>query len=157
MSTELAWAAGFYDGEGSMGFYDSNGKGRWKRIVLSVTQVDRSPLDRFKLAVGGLGVVDGPFKRKNPNANLLHRYNAYSLQDIHVIISAMWPYLCKPKQLQADKAISAYLEYSDELYTAKQFCNRGHSNWTYYGDRRECKDCRFAIRQRYYLSKLRAA
>lgn len=62
--TEVSWAAGFFDGEGTV----------WSRIVpyravrLAVGQ-SATPelLERFRLAVGGVGNVRGPYQPKSPN------------------------------------------------------------------------------------------
>jgi hypothetical protein len=44
---ELAWAAGFFDGEGCVTFRRT---GIWTSICMSVSQADRGPLDRFRTA-----------------------------------------------------------------------------------------------------------
>ena len=60
----LAWAAGFWAGEGCCWSGSSNSKGyRYKQrsIVGRISQVDKRPLVRFKRAVS-LGSIRGPYR-----------------------------------------------------------------------------------------------
>ena len=59
---ELAWAAGFFDGEGCFSYTE---KARYG--VATITQADIRPLDRFKTAVR-VGNVYGPYDKKYPVA-----------------------------------------------------------------------------------------
>ena len=68
---ELAWAAGFYDGEGSTKrvYYHYKTKNGIKRIPnkhisMTVSQCELFPLKRFMKAVGNLGRINGPYKYK---------------------------------------------------------------------------------------------
>jgi hypothetical protein len=58
---ESAWAAGFFEGEGSCS-NRTNTAGRRITPVLSITQVVREPLDRFQRVLGGRGRVNGPYR-----------------------------------------------------------------------------------------------
>lgn len=69
LRTELAWAAGFFDGEGSTkkkyyGYKTKKGfvKKPTKDICMTIAQCDRRPLLRFKKAVGNLGCINGPYQ-----------------------------------------------------------------------------------------------
>ncbi|MGH9427147.1 MAG: hypothetical protein ACRD2L_12695, partial [Terriglobia bacterium] len=66
MDHELAWAAGFWDGEGSCGCYQKN-DGRTRKasnfyLRAAISQKDREVLDRFRAAVE-LGKVYGPYSK----------------------------------------------------------------------------------------------
>lgn len=55
---ELGWAAGFWEGEGSCNFYETQRKRgekiyRSKRLYVTVTQIDKTPLVRLKRLFGG--------------------------------------------------------------------------------------------------------
>jgi len=52
-ATDLAWAAGFFDGEGCIGIYKRHHAPESYAISLSVAQVDPRPLRRFAEIVGG--------------------------------------------------------------------------------------------------------
>src|SRR5258708_1520938 len=49
---QLAWAAGFYDGEGCVGCYRTGGRAKPSSLNMSVTQKGSEPLERFQRAVG---------------------------------------------------------------------------------------------------------
>jgi hypothetical protein len=59
VDTERAWAAGFFDGEGST-CCKENGRA----ISMSIQQLDRAVLDRFAAAVDGQAKVYGPYVRR---------------------------------------------------------------------------------------------
>jgi hypothetical protein len=89
---ELAWAAGFFDGEGSVYFTG-------KYITLAITQADRRPLDRFRAALD-LGTVRGPYRlEKSP-------YFVYTagVYEIQPVIEKLWPLLSEPKREQITNA-----------------------------------------------------
>ncbi len=98
MSTELAWAAGFFDGEGSARM-DRRGKTPSARV--SIGHVDRRPLDRF-LCIVSAGSVTGPYHhntKKNPNWSAYHSYQVYG-KSAHNVMAMLWPFLSEPKREQ---------------------------------------------------------
>lgn len=62
--TELAWAAGFFDGEGWSSKCSVSQRSGWRGHYprLGLTQKDPRPLERFHRAIGGLGSIHGPRK-----------------------------------------------------------------------------------------------
>jgi hypothetical protein len=58
MSTEAAWAAGLFEGEG---YVSSSGA-----LRCTINMTDPEPLLRFHEAVG-VGTVRGPYAQRNPN------------------------------------------------------------------------------------------
>ncbi len=123
MSTELAWAAGFFDGEGSV--FVSRQKhvrhaaepGRTPGKVypvtspcVSVSQVEPEPLARFARAVGGRKPT-GPYKPRGPRSNPYYRWDAVGRPSVHRVLSLLWPYLSEPKRRQA-RRVWADLEAS---------------------------------------------
>jgi len=98
-NTELAWAAGFFDGEGSTWLHKSslNKDGtRSTSVRINVGQKDLRPLTRFHSAVGGLGYI----YRKGSG---MWQYQVARKADVHQVIWALWPYLSEPKQEQISK------------------------------------------------------
>jgi hypothetical protein len=65
---ELAWAAGFFDGEGSFSWTMPAAFG-WAVI----NQTNRASLERFKRAVAGLGKIYGPTNRDTRTAGRVSR------------------------------------------------------------------------------------
>lgn len=91
-SHEIAWAAGFYDGEGH-----ANYKAPSNSVHLSIDQVELSPLVRFRDAVG-VGSLYGPYASNGGKSS--YRYATTNLVDFQVAVDALWPFLCEPKKNQ---------------------------------------------------------
>lgn len=104
MSTELAWAAGFFDGEGHIRCQKT--KRHWE-LKLDIAQINPEPLFRFKAAVGG-GVVYGPYKGKTKNSKPYWRYTATSFCHTEGIVKQLRPFLCSIKQKQSAEAFNKW-------------------------------------------------
>lgn len=105
--TELAWAAGLFDGEGWVGGDEPK---RGKRLRLNLSQNDRYVLDRFKAAVGVGNVTGpyGPYQRaldKNRNRKPHFQYDTQDRYHIWEIYSMLKPYLSPIKCQQFEIAI----------------------------------------------------
>jgi len=98
----LAWAAGFYDGEGST-YLQMRAKenGKLPRPVMSIIHNTKEQLDRFVNAVGD-GKVYGPYKRKGKNHSPYHQLLICGRNRVAVVLERLWPYLCSHKRDQAD-------------------------------------------------------
>ena len=95
-SQELAWAAGFYDGEGSAYLW----QGRRPRVVIG--QVDDFVLLRFRAAVGGLGNINGPYVySKRPNAQPHFQYTCNGAKALQVA-ELLIPYVSPIKRAQLE-------------------------------------------------------
>ena len=131
---ELAWAAGFYDGEGTIW-----GRRNRSGIVARIAQNHRPPLERFRLAVLGRGRVTGPYQRRAGNPFWV--WTASSFEDTQAVIAALWPFLCEPKRFQAYRELSGWLK---PPHLRGGVCKRGHNDWVIYGHhgRRGCRTCR---------------
>lgn len=92
---ELAWAAGFFDGEGSICAWHS---GYTKTISLEIGQVSRIPLDRFQEAVG-MGNVNGPYKGKSGRKDF-YKWITNGPQNVGKVVELLLPFLCEPKKVQ---------------------------------------------------------
>jgi hypothetical protein len=103
---EYAWAAGFFDGEGTtcvhLGRPRLSGY-RPKKMRLSIGQKDPRVLKKF-LTIMHLGRVRGPYTTGN-------RYT-YTLwgEDCLVVLTQMWPYLSEIKKEQAQRVMLAIAE-----------------------------------------------
>lgn len=111
---ELAWAAGFFDGEGcvcTMTCNKPNGK-TYRKMSLQITQIDTEVLHRFRSAVGGIGKLSGPYTPKSVTRTIKDspcwRYSVASYQGILLVTALLWPYLCGQKKEQAKAAIAKY-------------------------------------------------
>lgn len=95
---ELAWAAGFFDGEGYIAGHNCRGSGQ----RLQIPQVDRRALDRFQRAMG-FGKVVGPW----PNGKFSPRYHyrVGRFAEVQAAIALMWTWLGPVKKEQARNAL----------------------------------------------------
>src|SRR2546428_6769924 len=123
---DLAWAAGFFDGEGHVG---AARKGeRRLDLYLSISQVDRRVLDRFRSAVA-CGRVVGPYmhpvSKARGNEQPRYYFQTQRFESIQHIIAAMWAFLSPVKREQAMGALVA----ARARYTHSKTCRFGHP-WT---------------------------
>lgn len=96
-SHELAWAAGFYDGEGTTCKMKLSYRPESQCIRLSVPQKGTGCLERFQKAVGGYGKI---YER----ACTISLYAVQRLEHVDTVLNSLWPYLSEPKRVQATKA-----------------------------------------------------
>jgi hypothetical protein len=97
----LAWAAGFFDGEGSVFCHKKE-----PRLQVSISQIDPRVLDKFAEAVG-LGKVYGPFKGSTPQTP---RWN-YVIQNIegaYAVFDLLSPWLGEVKKQQFLRAFANF-------------------------------------------------
>jgi len=143
---ELAWAAGFYDGEGSVGNYASRGyKGR---IVLAVAQTEKGPLYRFRNALG-FGKIYGPSKKRSDRHKPSWVYQAGSFEKVQAVIAMLWPFLCDTKRQQARRALESYFP---KEYKWKS-CKRAGHRVILRNMEHRCLDCRKEEARRHRLKK----
>lgn len=155
--TELAWAAGFFDGEGYVGTSKS---GRYLNIRCAIGQ-SYSPetLYRFLSAVG-VGKVVGPFKRANREHGDYWIWRCSGTNQSKAVFDKLLPFLSGPKTEQYYRAVR---DNEESRYKPVTECSRGHeyneAN-TYVTARgsRSCRACHAANerRRRAYAAKQRA-
>jgi hypothetical protein len=117
--TELAWAAGLFDGEGSVSIKQpssgirSNGQ-KWHsghQIRVTIQQNDDEVLKRFQAAVE-IGTIYGPYTRPPSvrHRNPYYQYQAHGIEAVKVIWKALWPYLSTVKRDQFHGVLGAWGE-----------------------------------------------
>ena len=107
---ELAWAAGFFDGEGHVASYIDREKYHGPYIRISITQTDTEVLDRFNKAVLGLGKVCGPYAEKNPNAKDKYILYVTSFEKVQAVMGLLWNFLSSIKRAQFKNAHLSFLQ-----------------------------------------------
>lgn len=117
---ELAWAAGFFDGEGT-----THGRVRTERpgkngdtttLHMKVAQVCREPLDRFHHAVRGLGKIYGPYNTrvlygptgKQYRCQPIWEWRISNWRDAQAAYTLLWKYLSPPKRAQVMGAVAIF-------------------------------------------------
>lgn len=114
---ELAWAAGFFDGEGSISCsIRDTGRARMQRMIqlgISQNYGNRELVERFKNAIGGIGYgcSDGYKNNGLHGGGYQIRYRVSKLSDIEKIMELLWPYLGRVKKEQFETAKSKYLNH----------------------------------------------
>ena len=111
---ELAWAAGFFDGEGSFSWTEAAAFG-----CAVINQTSREPLERFQRAVAGLGKIYGPYEPRHKDRwarKPQWAFRAHRREHVQAIALLLWFKLGSSKKQQA----LAVLKH----YPTK--CRRGH-------------------------------
>jgi LAGLIDADG-like domain len=100
---ELAWAAGLFDGEGTIGLNQ-------RHISMSMAQVNPEVLLRFQAAVGGLGHVYGPYQRQEKTHSQWWVFCPTSFEHTQAIVAMLWTFLSSPKKEQISKTFKQFEE-----------------------------------------------
>lgn len=105
---QIAWAAGFFDGEGSTIAYFPNKKSRYMRLQATVPQSGQGEvpkvLVRFQAAMLGLGKIVGP------NEHGIYVWKSRGLEETQATIAMLWKYLGHVKRAQASAAMAEVVE-----------------------------------------------
>lgn len=94
--TELAWAAGLWDGEGCSSLKQDRGQ---MYFFAQMNSTDQALITRFHAAVAG-GKVYGPYHYKSrPTSKVYWRWQAYG-NEARKVLDKLVPYLSDPKAEQ---------------------------------------------------------
>lgn len=93
---DLAWCAGFLDGECCIRSHHVDSR---FYPDLSVNQVHREVLDKLE-SILGVGKVTGPRERPG-NSKPLYYYNVRGFEGVQYVVAAVWPWLGVVKRAQA--------------------------------------------------------
>jgi hypothetical protein len=115
--SELAWAAGFFDGEGSL-WYKSPvrsgarpSRGGRGQLRLCIQQNDPQVLERFHAAVQ-VGRVRGPVVRKDlagkRPASPFWSYEAHRFSEVMAVLGFLWKFLSPVKREQFARCIASF-------------------------------------------------
>lgn len=120
---ELAWAAGFFDGEGCCRARRHGTLAKTPRrfqLVLDVSQKDRRVLDRFRRAVG-VGAVYGPYRAPH---RVQYHFATTDFEACQAVIAMLWSWLGPLKREQARVAL---VNVVAAYRTSRRVCTRGHA------------------------------
>lgn len=95
---DLAWAAGFFDGEGTTSNLKAK-RDKYSYLRCSISQKNPELLEKF-LAIFKVGKI---YKSKTRN---IYSWNCYTYEESILVLNQMWPYLGEQKKLQAITADS---------------------------------------------------
>ena len=104
---ELAWAAGFFDGEGNIGCQVKNHTATFR---IHVSQVRLEPLERFQRAVLGLGKIVQRQResRTHYGQKPVYEFRTGGFQESQAIMAMLASFLSQPKQEQLISALQTY-------------------------------------------------
>lgn len=114
---ELAWAAGFVDGEGYTGFHicqksRPTDQRQYGAISLTVSQCHKEPLERLQKALG-VGKLWGPYKKKKENHRDSYSFSVTGFEKTQAAIAMLWTWLGPIKREQASNAIKGYTAFNN--------------------------------------------
>lgn len=142
---EIAWAAGFFEGEGCF-FYSV--KSQSYRV--QIPQMQREPLVRFDKIVGGIGRLKGP-----KPSNGIYYYDITSFQGAQFVVCLFWKWLSPWRKNQA---LTMLKGASRKLLEPglRTHCKNGHlysKENTYIGTNssRQCLTCHRERQRKYRL------
>lgn len=102
--TELAWAAGLFDGDGSTCLAKHRTQEGHVTAEVSITQASScglpEALTRFREVMGGVGRTYGPYAGRG-HAEPIYRYKALRFTDADHVLRSLWPWLGSVKRIQA--------------------------------------------------------
>lgn len=101
---DLAWAAGFFDGEGSTSILKAQ-RDKYAYIRMSVSQKYPELLEKFKFIVG-----HGKIYKSNTRE--IYSWNCYKQNEVNLVLDTLWPFLSEMKKQQANTAKQGVLTYN---------------------------------------------
>lgn len=97
--TERAWAAGFFDGEGTTHLAKSTDGHKRTKPKLTLPQKTPDLLVRFQNAIGGYGTIYGPIN--NGTEGGIYHFSIQNAAGVDTALNALWPFLSEAKRKQA--------------------------------------------------------
>jgi hypothetical protein len=139
MSEELAWAGGFFDGEGSTYLEKHRTHAGYFYPVIYVPQsaeVGVAPeLLRLKSAMGGLGNISG-VRQDGPDWKPYRRWRVVTQFKVQAVLHLLWPFIGNAKRSQAQQVMKVIHGQPDLArgnpafgIAGARFCLRGHDKW----------------------------
>ncbi len=133
---ELAWAAGFFDGEGSFHAHASKRHAaatgyqrEYWSVQASVGNTDKELLDRFYAYVG-VGRIKGPYIEQRGNRLPVYRWSASGHMAVQFLGAMLWPWLGTYKRERWEASLRAYRIHRQptavELKRSQEECVNGH-------------------------------
>lgn len=122
-ATEMAWAAGLFDGEGSVWASSPRGSAR-RAAAMELAQSSEKgvpeTLVRFRAAIG-VGWISGPHAPRSPWSRLpQYRWAAGGRHQVSAVVHALWPWLGTVKREQVT-AVREWLDPDVPCATPRQY------------------------------------
>lgn len=147
--TQLAWLAGFWDGEGCISLLNTGSCSHYP--VFSLSQAGDEGLALCQRVVDSCGLrasISGPsFDKRNPNGKPAYKVRISGVERVGALLDMCWPWLSETKREQGAEALRLAYE-NNNFRVLSPFCGNGHrytpetTRITPQGHRR-CKPCRW--------------
>lgn len=98
--TEIAWAAGLFEGEGSLYLNKQKG-GKYTYPRMSLRMNDTDVVDRFAEVVGVGIVKDYPPYQANRKST--RNWTLNTVEEIKTVVAMFWPYLGERRRAKAQE------------------------------------------------------
>lgn len=110
---ELAYAGGLFTGEGYITINRYRTSPWQPKVGISMT--DLPPLERFQKAVGGRGVIYGPYDRLLGHKKVW-MWTVQNFEQAQAVIAMLWPWLCPRRRARAAEVLDIILawQYPEE-------------------------------------------
>ena len=139
MSEELAWAGGFFDGEGSTYLEKHRTHAGYFYPVLYVPQCAQTgvapELVRLRSAVGGIGSISG-VRQDGPEWTPYRRWRVVTPLKVQAALHLLWPFIGDVKRAQAQRVMQTIhgqpaLPRGNPAFgmAGARYCLRGHDKW----------------------------
>ena len=106
---ELAWAAGFFGGDGTVSACQASSENPARYLRARIAQAgptgEPDVLRRFKAALNDAGSIRGPFNPNNPCRQPQYAWQASGSAGVELILQRLWSSLDDAKREQARRAI----------------------------------------------------
>jgi hypothetical protein len=132
----IAWAGGFFEGEGTI-------TARAPCPFVAVGSTDLDVLRRFH-NIMGVGGISGPRKPAKPHYKPLYFWSCGGNRRVIAVLAALWPFLGERRQQKAKEAIE--LAAKAVRWAHRTHCKHGHeftvvNTIALGGKRRACRTC----------------
>lgn len=104
---QLAWAAGIFEGEGTIATRRIGKREQDRAIVASIRMTDEDVIKRFHSIVK-VGNVQGPSKPKNPKWKPLWTWQTGSFEGSQAVTALLWAWLCSRRRAKIVKLLTEY-------------------------------------------------
>lgn len=122
---ELAWAAGFFDGEGYVGIKDLS-KTYYTPPTLKLNNTDKDMIDRFHRAVGGVGKLRGPLKQQGIGTKPVYEWYTRKFEHVQAVIAMLYPFISQRRKSRMMSSLCSAGLKRPKHRPFKEYCTRGH-------------------------------
>ena len=148
--TDLAWAAGLFEGEGCITVINPEGhKSSRGGPRLALNSTDEDVLQKF-IGVVGCGRMNGPY-HNGPRRKPIWHWVCGGFENVQAICAMFWHFLCTRRRARIVEVLTRFNTRMTHKY--KQVCAKGHvytpENTGRSWGQRYCRMCKNANNRRY--------